>query len=253
MPITRRRFGVIARNALASLALGGGCSGPSESTPADTGRFTARPRGGVATSVTGERTLGLDPARDAILRVPSAATTAPLPLMMFLHGAGQSAEEMFHYLGSAPDDAGVAVLIPNARGSTWDAISGRFGRDVAFLNRALERVFDLVAVDPARLAIGGFSDGASYALSLGLINGDLFPRVVAFSPGFVVDGAPQGHPRFFVSHGTADRILPIDRCSRVIVSDLRRRGYDVVFREFDGGHEVPDAIAREGMQSVAAP
>ena len=70
-----------------------------------------------------------------------------------------------------------------------------------------------------------------------MINGDLFPRVVAFSPGFVVEGTAHGKPRLFISHGTADPILPIDRCSRVIVPALRARGYDVTFREFDGGHE----------------
>jgi predicted esterase len=129
---------------------------------------------------------------------------------------------------------------------------GGFGRDVAFVNRALERVFETVAVDPARIAVGGFSDGATYALSLGLINGDLFRRVVAFSPGFVVDGMPHGHPRFFISHGTVDSILPIGSSSRSIVTDLRKRGYDVTFREFDGGHEVPPDIARDGMQWVAA-
>jgi predicted esterase len=84
-----------------------------------------------------------------------------------------------------------------------------------------------------------------------LINGDLFSRVVAFSPGFVVDGRPHGTPRFFISHGEADPILPIDRCGRRIVSELRKRGYDVTFREFDGGHEIPGDIARDGMRWVA--
>jgi predicted esterase len=110
----------------------------------------------------------------------------------------------------------------------------------------------MVAVDPARLAVGGFSDGATYALSLGLINGDLFQRVVAYSPGFIVEGETHGKPRFFFSHGTSDDILPIDRCSRRIVPELRRRGYDVTFREFDGGHEMPPAIASEGMAWLAA-
>ncbi len=32
--------------------------------------------------------------------------------------------------------------------SFWDAIGGRFGADVDFLNRALERVFETVAVEP---------------------------------------------------------------------------------------------------------
>jgi predicted esterase len=55
-----------------------------------------------------------------------------------------------------------------------------------------------------------------------------------------------------VSHGTADDILPIDRCSRRIVADLRRRGYAVTYREFTGGHQVPDEIAIEGLRWVAA-
>jgi phospholipase/carboxylesterase len=154
-------------------------------------------------------------------------------------------------LGSAADEAGVAVLAPNSRDRTWDAIRGRFASDVVFVNRALERVFDTVAVDAARIAIGGFSDGATYALSLGLINGDLFSRVVAFSPGFVVEGARNGTPQFFISHGTADQILPIDRCSRRIVRELRERKYEVMFREFDGGHEMPVDVARDALRWVA--
>ena len=55
----------------------------------------------------------------------------------------------------------------------------------------------------------------------------------------------------FISHGDADPILPIDRCSRRIVSELKKSGYEVTFREFKGGHEVPDDIAREGMRWVA--
>jgi predicted esterase len=113
-------------------------------------------------------------------------------------------------------------------------------------------VFSRVDVDPARIAIGGFSDGASYALSLGLANGDLFPRVVACSPGFVMQAPAAGRPRFFVSHGTSDQILPIDQCSRVIVPRLRSMGYDVTFREFEGRHELPPAIAGEAMRWMIA-
>jgi predicted esterase len=85
------------------------------------------------------------------------------------------------------------------------------------------------AIDPARVAIGGFSDGASYALSLGLTNGDLFSHVLAFSPGFMAPAGQEGSPRIFVSHGTRDAVLPIDRCSRRIVPTLRRAGYDVAY------------------------
>jgi phospholipase/carboxylesterase len=250
MRFTRRRFGTIAGGALASLAFGDACASESEPSQGGDGRLDARPFANVTTSAK-EGGLGLDRERDAILHLPTSAA-APLPLLVLLHGAGGSGEGVLRRLGAAADDAGVAVLAPDSRDSSWDAIRGRFGRDVTFVDRALERVFETVSVDPARIAVGGFSDGATYALSLGLINGDLFRRVVAFSPGFVVQGTPHGKPRFFISHGIADRILPIDESSRVIVPGLLRGGYDVTFREFDGGHEMPAGIAREGMEWVAA-
>jgi len=148
--------------------------------------------------------------------------------------------------------AGVVVLAPDSRGGTWDAIRGEFSDDVAFIGKALEKAFDAVAVDPARLTIAGFSDGATYALSLGLINGALFRRIAAFSPGFVVDGPPAGKPKIFMSHGTNDPILPIAQCSRAIVPVLNARGYDVTFREFNGGHEIPASVQAEGLGWIAA-
>jgi phospholipase/carboxylesterase len=252
MRITRRRFSAIAGSAFASVGIADSCAVESELYQPEDGRLTARPRGNVATSAEGTRGLGLDRRRDAILQMPARASGTRLPFLVLLHGAGGSGEGVLRRLGAAASDAGVAVLAPDSRDSSWDAIRGGFGRDVTFLDRALTRAFELVSVDPARLAVGGFSDGATYALSLGLINGDLFRRIVAFSPGFVVDGSTHGKPQFFVSHGTADPILPIDRCSRVIVPGLRRRGYDVTFHEFEGRHEVPVDIAREGMRWLAA-
>jgi predicted esterase len=196
--------------------------------------------------------LGLDRDRDAVLQLPQTAGSSALPLLMFLHGATQDADDMFGYLGSVNEEVGVALLVPRSRDYTWDAIRGSFGPDIDFLNRALERVFNVAAIDLSRIAIGGFSDGASYALSLGLINGDLFSRVVACSPGFVIDGFPQGKPRIFISHGTRDHILPIDRCGRRVAIGLTAKGYDVTFREFDGDHEIPTAIAREAVSWIKA-
>lgn len=235
-----------------SFAGGNACSRMADSAFARDGRLTARPRNGVKTTASGQVMLGLHRERDAILHLPKNTTQSSLPLLVMLHGATQSAEDMFWYLGTTHEEAGLAVLAPNSRDTTWDAIGGNFGEDVAHLNRALERVFELVAIDPARVAVGGFSDGASYALSLGMINGDLFPSVVAFSPGFVISGTSHGKPRIFISHGTRDHILPIDRCGRRIAASLLSRGYDVTFREFDGDHEIPPSIAREGLKWMTA-
>jgi predicted esterase len=250
MRITRRQFCGITGGTFASLAFGNACRLNSNPGIKNNGRLSVQPHNPTGPRATGQVMLGLDRERDAILQLPKTATDSPLPLLVMLHGAGQSAEDMFWYLGTAHEEAGVAVLAPNSRDHSWDAIGNDFGPDVEFLNRALERALDSALIDQTRLAIGGFSDGASYALSLGIINGDLFKKVVAFSPGFIIEGPPNGKPRFFISHGTSDRILPIDRCGRRIVGELKARGYDVTFREFEGGHEIPEPAAKEGLLSV---
>jgi phospholipase/carboxylesterase len=125
---------------------------------------------------------------------------------------------------------------------------GGYGPDVAYIERALEQTFDRYNIDPTRIAIGGFSDGASYALSLGVTNGDLFTHVVAFSPGFMAPASEHGSPALFISHGTHDRVLPIDVCSRKIVPRVKRAGYRVQYKEFDGPHTVPPEIASEAIE-----
>src|SRR5215213_6507056 len=171
MNFTRRNFCGTAVGSFMSLVFGNACR---PTGGANDGRLAARPHDGVKTASAGQIMLGLDRERDAILQLPKTGGQSSLPLLVMLHGATQSAEDMFWYLGPTAEEAGVAVLAPNSRDTTWDAIGGSFGVDVEFLNRALERVFETVAIDQARVAVGGFSDGATYALSLGLINGDLF-------------------------------------------------------------------------------
>jgi len=56
----------------------------------------------------------------------------------------------------------------------------------------------------------------------------------------------------FMSHGTSDDVLPIEQCGRPVAADLRKRGYDVTFREFAGKHEVPPAVATEGFAWMAS-
>lgn len=247
--ITRRRFTEVVGGAVASVALSTACHARAQRD--SDARMSARPRPGVTTQGSGTRTLGLGERRDAVLHLPPA-TSPPLPLLVLLHGAGGSGANMLRRLVSFTNDAGVAVLSPDSRAATWDVIRSSFGPDITFINAALERVFETVSIDPARIAIGGFSDGASYAISVGLQNGHLFSHVLAWSPGFYVGGPAQGRPRFFITHGTADPVLPIDRCSRIIVPDLKKQGYDVTFRQFDGGHEIPPRLAVEGLKLVTA-
>jgi len=197
----------------------------------------------------GLRRLGLGSRRDGLLYVrPGHDTTRETPLALTLHGAGGDARSGISHLINLADEFGLVLLAPESRGRTWDVLAGGFGPDVGFIDRALGQTFDRLKVDAGRLAITGFSDGASYALSLGLTNGNLFTHAIAFSPGFAAPADRRGKPPVFVSHGTRDRVLPIERCSRRIVPQLEREGYEVSYREFNGPHTVPGEVAREALE-----
>ena len=151
------------------------------------------------------------------------------------------------------DRQGMLVLAPDSRAATWDMVLGGFGPDITFIDQALAWVFERCAVDSARVYIAGFSDGASYALSLGLINGDLFNKVVAFSPGFIVAERRTGRPAIFISHGLYDRVLPIDQTSRRLVESLKQGRYAVTFREYLAGHRVPTDVRDAALRWLAPP
>jgi phospholipase/carboxylesterase len=220
------------------------------------GRLTSRPR----PSIDGVPPAGLVPLqlsgsdRDGVLYVPASYRAGqPAPLVVSFHGAGGSGRRGLPRLQALADTTGFLLLAPDSRDSTWDVVRTGFGPDVQFVDRALELVFARYAVDSARVAAEGFSDGASYALSLGLLNGDLFTHVIAFSPGFLLAQRLVGQPRCYLSHGVQDPILPIDACSRRIVRELRDDRYQVRYTEFEGGHVVPPAIASEAVDWLHAP
>jgi phospholipase/carboxylesterase len=236
-----------------SLALSPGLLGCSLAPTSPSGergdpRLTARPGIPSGLPSPGQSNLDLGGSRDGFLFVPpNYDPELEYPLFIALHGAGGSAAGMSGF-GSAADSRDVVVLIPDSRHRTWDVVMGGFGDDVAFLDRALAQTFDRCRIDPMRICLSGFSDGASYAASLGLPNGDLFTHIVAFSPGFMVPPDPAvGSPRCFISHGRQDPILPVTQSRDQIVPWLREHGYDVHYEEFDGGHTVPGAIATQAL------
>ena len=240
-------FGIVV---LLGLALGGACADDPapqvlgerlterDRAAAEEGRITARPsRTAGGSPRYGLHELNITEERDALIYVPKSYNpNRPAPLVLGLHGANGGPQASVNRMLPRADDAGMIVVGVASREGSWDMIYGGFGPDVAIINRALKKVFARYAVDPDHVGIEGFSDGASYSLSLGLMNGDLFKHVMAFSPGYMAPETRHGKPRIFVAHGVEDTTLPIDRTSREIVPGLRRDGYRVRYIEFDGGH-----------------
>lgn len=209
---------------------------------ATTGRVRAADPGA------GQHPLGLDHERDGLLYVPRGYDPAtPMPLMVLFHGAGSTAQSTAYAFPMA-DEHGVIILAPDSRDQrTWDMVLGDYGPDADFLATALGQTFGRCAVDRSRLALAGHSDGASYALSFGIGTGDLFTRILAFSPGAMTPVAVKGKPRLFISHGKDDAVMPIDDTSRRFVPRLKGLGYDVTYVEYDGRHGVPTDVVAAGF------
>ncbi|HEX9502498.1 MAG TPA: phospholipase [Thermoanaerobaculia bacterium] len=185
---------MITRRAAIQIGLGALAAACSSTEPdIRSGRIEVRPVAGSAPLPPGLHSLKLE--REALLYIPERHRGA---FALMLHGAGGTPERILRRFTSQADEFAVALFATKSEGLTWDAIRGDLGTDLLFLRNALRAAFENCAVDPAHLAISGFSDGASYALSLGVANGDLFSHVMAFSPGFLIPMDRVGKARIFL-------------------------------------------------------
>ena len=191
----------------------------------------------------GRNFLGIADERDTILYVPEAlALNAPIPLMVMFHGAGGFPEKVLPFLEEHAERHKFLLLAPHSTFATWDIVIGGNGPDLERLDKALTEVASRYLIDPQRLAFAGFSDGASYALSTGITNGDIVTHVIAFSGGFMTIFMQEGTPQVFIAHGLIDEQLPIETSGRANAAKLRAAGYEVEYVEFNGKHAIQPAI-----------
>ncbi|MDQ3276934.1 MAG: alpha/beta hydrolase-fold protein [Bacteroidota bacterium] len=215
------------------------------------GKLTAQPltSSSAIKIAIGQQRLDLGQEKECLLYVPAGYDPgAPASLVLLLHGAGGNAAHGLSYLQPYADKNNLLLLAPASHSYSWDVIAAdAFGTDVLFIDRVLTHVFEQFPLNTRRIAIGGFSDGASYALCLGLSNGNLFSHIIAFSPGFSYTYENRGKPAIFISHGVNDNVLPIGPCSRRIVPRLQQSGYNVLYKEFNGQHEIPGFVAQQAV------
>jgi poly(3-hydroxybutyrate) depolymerase len=194
-------------------------------------------------------------ATGAIAYRPRSARKGPWPLVVLLHGAMGYPPNFLRSMEPEADRRRFIILYPHSQGRTWDVIENAAlggdpwsGRDPDRLHRALADLFSKAAIDRSHVILLGFSDGASYALALGLANPRLFGAVVALSPGstFAPDRLDPSQ-RLFIAHGRSDSILSFANTSNSIVPQLRRRGASVIFRPFAGDHEIDPKVLGEAL------
>jgi len=234
--------------ALAALGLALGGSGAAAAEPAAP-LLKSRPSAASATLPVGESLL----ANGAMAYRPASAT-GPAPLLILLHGAGGYPANFLQAMKPVSERLGVILLAPRSAARTWDLVRNMQkgddpwrGPDASRLDQTLGDLFTRVAVDPSRVALLGFSDGASYALSLGVSNPKLFTAVIALSPGmFVPPARVDRAQRVFIAHGRNDPVLPFAG-AKDIAGTLRDAGRDVRFRPFAGGHEIDRESLAEAL------
>lgn len=194
----------------------------------------------------GRHSLQFPEGREAVLVVPEGLDAAALvPMLVLCHGAGGEADKVLPHFVRWARARRFLLLAPQSMFPTWDIVIGGHGPDLERLDTTLQQVAACFRLDPARLAIAGFSDGGSYALSVGLSNGDLFSHVIALSAGFMNTFTRQGTPKVFIAHGRSDTQLPFDTSARPHALKLLEEGVDLTLLPFDGDHRiVPEVVAR---------
>lgn len=186
--------------------------------------------------------------RDGTLYVPKSYEPGlPMPLLMMLHGYSGAAQSV-RYTFPLADEFGVIVIAPESRDLTWGQSIPGFDNDVRYLGAAYRHVSSILDVDRTHVALGGVSDGAQYALGMGLSYGDVFNHLMIFSVGLFNPFRRQGKPRIFMAHGIRDEQMPIDRTARKWAPQLKEEGYDITYREYDGGHGAPRPVVREAFE-----
>lgn len=222
--------------------------------------------GPAAAAVPAQRTVIMPD--NAVAYVPSKMDGGPGRLLVLLHGAGGRASNFIGHFIPEAEKRGIALLAVGSRGPTWDLIealgkSEASGQepgeaesesaiDLPRINAAIERVRRCTPGDAAHTALAGFSDGASYALSIGAGRSDLFGTLIAFSPGIaIISYEPSPNQRIFIAHGRRDQILSFAERDNTLVPGLRGAGFDITFRPFDGDHSVPADIRAEALDFFA--
>ena len=194
----------------------------------------------------GRHALTFPEGREAVLVVPeNLHLDQAVPLLVLFHGAGGEANKMLPHFVRWARTRRFLLLAPQSMFPTWDIVIGGHGPDLERLDTALLQVASHFRLDSAHIAFAGFSDGGSYALSVGLSNGDVASHVIALSAGFMNTFTRHGTPKVFIAHGRSDTQLPFETSARVHALKLLEEGVDLTLLPFDGDHAiVPSVVER---------
>ena len=182
------------------------------------------------------------PNTPGVIHVPqSYDPNTPMPLMLALHGSGDTAGNFVNLWSTLAETEGFIVLVPESLsgGASWNG-----GTDSPVIGELLTKVEDEWNVDTCRVYLTGYSAGAHYGYALGLLNADYFAAlgIQAGSLGYAQQAGiwPNMVARplaVSIHHGVNDNIVPIMQAE--LARDLlMQAGHTVYYHTHQGGHEV---------------
>ena len=176
--------------------------------------------------------------------------TRRYPLFTILHGAGRHDQALARGYRKEPNRRNAFFLIPRSVDPTWDLIVGGERHDLDFLEYAYDLIYRRYPIDALQQSLVGYSDGASYALSMGLCNAGIFSALMVWAAGFLVldprtaeafrtTGLPASKPRIYLEYGTHDQLFDFRTVALPMRENLERFGLDVTFSVDEGGRHMP--------------
>jgi polyhydroxybutyrate depolymerase len=177
--------------------------------------------------------------RTYLTYVPHGLTNGA-PLVVVMHGTGQSSTEMRKWTAygfeRVADERGFAVVYPDGYEGYWNAcnIVGDYSAnklnidDVGFLTALVDKLIAEIGVDRDRVFATGVSRGGHMAYRLGLEAASRFRAVAAVSASvptpenFKCAPAEQGTASVMIMNGTKDPINPFDGGEVTFLGMLKR-------------------------------
>ena len=192
---------------------------------------------------------GVTRLTNAALAYRPAQLAEPAAVVVLLHGAGDKADRFLKEFTTFTDERGNLLLALESKAISWPRRAQEVSRgpDAANFDAALAALSARVPVDPSRIVLLGFSDGASHALSFGLARPKTFRAILAMSPGYAfAPRRPDPTQPIFIAHGRRDRVLPAANV-REMIKGLEGVGYRPEVRWFNGGHRIDPNLLREAL------
>jgi phospholipase/carboxylesterase len=199
---------------------------------------------------------------DHVVSPPRVGEPGPYPTLLLLHGRGADEQDLF----GLAEELDPRLYVVSARaplsfgpGFAWyhlidignpDLTS--FRASLEALTRFVEDLPTIYPVDPSRIYMLGFSQGAVMAGSLALVHPERPAGTVMLSgylpldAGLAVDVAGLAGHEVFVGHGTLDPVIPV-AAARLARDYFTRVGAQLTYREYP----IPHAIGPQELADVA--